>query len=153
MSGEKISDSLKIQRRNAAVNMARDICLKLIERRAVAPENLNGAMSLLAAAAEALFEEINDGDGLWLVRMARDFTLKMVERNFIGTVQAAALALNENGRMLAAAAAGLDPALAPTALGAARDLSLKLLETGRLSRTALPDFFRDLASSLAGEKS
>ncbi len=143
-----MDETLSPQLHDAALNMARDICLKLIERRAVAPENLAGSMALLTASLTALFKETKDGDGLWLVRMARDFTLKKIERNFVGTPQAAADSLTDNGRMLAAAAAGLKARSAPAAMGAARDLSLKLLETGRLSRAALPDFFVELAWSL-----
>lgn len=138
--------------RIAAINMARDICLKLVERRTLAPDQLTAAMSLLTTSAQNMFREIDDPHGLYLMRLARDFTVKLIERNLINNVQAAAAALSENGRMVAEVAARLDPRLAPAALNSARDLALKLLETGRLSLASLPAMFEELARSVAGEQ-
>jgi hypothetical protein len=77
--------------RPAAVNLARDICLRLIERRTLAPEQLPGALSLLAQAAENLMAAETGGpEGLFSARLARDLTLKCIERNLVGTVQGAA---------------------------------------------------------------
>ncbi len=135
--------------RAAAVNLARDLALKLVERRAVGPDQLAGGLSLLITAAENLFREIDDGRGLWLVRLARDFTLKTIECRLVASFPAAAAALAEYGRMAAQTAAGLDRDLAPAALNAAKDLTLKLLENGRLSRAGLPDLFAELARSIA----
>ncbi len=135
--------------RAAAINMARDITLKLIERRAVAPDQLAGGLSLLITAAENLLRELDDGDGLWLARLARDCTLKMIECRLVAGFQAAAASLGENGRLAARTAATLDPALAPAALNAARDLALKMLETGRISRAGLPELFAELAGAVA----
>jgi hypothetical protein len=137
--------------RNAAVNLARDLCLKLLEHRAIAPEQLGEALLLLRGAAEKLLGELDDGRGLWLLRLARDLTLKLIERNLISSARSAAQNLDENGRWLKALAARLEPELAPTALAAARDLTLKLLETGRLSRAGLPPLFEELALNLAGQ--
>ena len=131
--------------RAAAVNLARDLALKLVERRAVAPDNLAAGLKLLTVAAENLFRELDDGRGLWLARLARDCTLKMIERNLVGSVEAAAVSLGENGRLAAGLAAKLDPALAPAALNAARDLSLKFLETGRVTKASWPVLFEELA--------
>jgi len=136
-----VNDSQKI----AAINLARDLCLKLLERRALAPDQLAGAMSLITVAAENLIQETKDGDGLWLVRLARDFTLKYIERGLIGSAQAAAVGLAETGDMVTAVAARLSPNLGAPALNAARDLTLKMLETGRLSRAAAPALFEELA--------
>ncbi len=139
--------------RIVCINLSRDICLKLVERRSLAPEQLTGAMGLLTTAAENLFKEIDDGGGLYLVRLARDFTLKLIECNLVASVQTAAAALGETGRLAAEVAAQLDRRLAPVALNTARDLTLKLLETGRLSRTSLPATFAELARSVAGQAS
>lgn len=136
--------------RSAAINIARDLCMKLIERRTISPDQLPAALAFLTVAAENLFREANDGGGLWLVRLARDLTLKIVERNLASSLQSVAETLAENGRMVASVAAGLDQAAAPAALNAARDLCLKLLETGRLTRSALPGLFAELAQSAAG---
>lgn len=138
--------------RIAAINMSRDICLKLVERRTLAPDQLTSAMGLLTTAAQDMFREINDPNGLYLMRLARDFTVKLIERNLISNVQAAAAALGENGRMAAEVSARLDPQLAPAALNTARDLALKLLETGRLSLASLPAMFEQLARAVAGEQ-
>lgn len=138
--------------RIAAINMSRDICLKLVERRTLAPDQLTAAMSLLTTSAQNMFREIDDPNGLYLMRLARDFTIKLIERNLIGNVQAAAAALGENGRMAAEVSARLDPRLAPAALNSARDLALKLLETGRLSLASLPAMFEELAQAIAGEQ-
>lgn len=137
--------------RIAAINMSRDICLKLVERRTLAPDQLTAAMSLLTTSAQNMFREINDPNGLYLMRLARDFTIKLIERNLISSAQAAAAALGENGRMAAEVSARLDPQLAPAAMNIARDLALKLLETGRLSLASLPAMFEELARSVAGE--
>ena len=134
--------------RSAAINLARDLTMKLIERRAVAPDQLAAGVKLLAVAAENLFRELDDGNGLWLVRLARDCTLKMIERNLVGSVEAAAVSLGENGRLAAATAAGLDPEVASAALNTARDLSLKFLETGRVTRASWPALFEELALAL-----
>ena len=139
---------LKQINRAAAINIARDLCLKLIERRTIAPEQLSGCLAFLTVAVENLFQEIDDGDGLWLVRLARDLTLKMIERNLAASPQAVAEALAHNGAMVAAVAGSLEPKAAPAALNAARDLCLKLLETGRLNRSALPELFAELAQSV-----
>lgn len=133
------------ENRSAAVNLARDLALKLVERRAVGPDNLAAGLKLLTVAAENLFRELDDGRGLWLVRLARDCTLKMIERNLIGSVESAAVSLGENGRLAAAIAARLDPALAPAALNTARDLSLKFLETGRVTKASWAALFEELA--------
>jgi|GEM_PF-2627410 len=138
--------------RIAAINMSRDICLKLVERRSLAPNQLTAAMSLLTTSAQNMFREIDDPNGLYLMRLARDFTIKLIERNLINNVQAAAAALGENGRMAAEVSARLDPRLAPAALNTARDLALKLLETGRLSLASLPALFEEVARSVAGEQ-
>ncbi len=135
---------------NAAINLARDLCLKLIERRSLSPEQLAASLSLLSAAARNLFAEIEDGDGLWLVRLGRDFTLKMIERGQIANAQAAALALVENTRLAAETAAELPPPARIAAVGAARDLALKMAETGRLSRSGLGDLFKEIARAAGG---
>ncbi|UQZ87760.1 hypothetical protein C4J81_00415 [Deltaproteobacteria bacterium Smac51] len=135
----------------AAINMARDLCLKLIERRALSPDQLAGAMSLLTAAAVNLFAETDDGDGLWLVRLGRDFTLKLIERGQVAGAQAAAVALGENTRLAIETAAGLAPEVKIPALNAARDLVLKMTETGRLSKNGMADLFREIALSV-GDK-
>lgn len=138
--------------RIAAINMSRDICLKLVERRTLAPDQLTAAMSLLTTSAQNMFREIDDPNGLYLMRLARDFTVKLIERNLISNVQAASASLGENGRMAAEVSARLDPRLAPAALNTARDLTLKLLETGRLSLASLPALFEEVARSVAGEQ-
>lgn len=135
--------------RAAAVNLARDLTLKLIERRVASPDQLAGGLSLLTTAAENLFREIDDGQGLWLVRLARDFTLKTIECRLVASFPTAAAALAEYGRMVDQVAAGLDRDLAPVALNAAKDLTLKLLESGRLTRAGLPELFAELARSIA----
>jgi hypothetical protein len=135
---------------NAAINLARDICLKLIERRAISPEHLADALTLLTTAAANLFVETADGDGLWLLRLGRDFTLKMIERNQIATAQAAALALVENTHLAAETAALLAPEKRTTALNAARDLTLKMAETGRLSKNGVADLFKEIARAVGG---
>lgn len=136
--------------RAPAINIARDLCLKMLERRCLSPDNLPDALALLALTAENLLRETEDGRGLWLVRLARDLTVKLIERNLISSVQQAAENLADNCRMLAPLAACLEPQAAAAALAAARDLCLKLLETGRLSRANLPDFFQRLALSCGG---
>ena len=134
--------------RPAAVNLARDLCLRLIEHRTIAPENLPGALSFLARAAENLMAaEAGGPEGLYPARLARDLTLKLIERNLVGTVEGAAESLAENWRLVRLAAEGLPPASAPAALGAARDLALKLLETGRLGRADWPEMFIRLAKA------
>lgn len=138
--------------RSAAVNLARDLTMKLVERRAVAPDQLAAGLKLLTVAAENLFLELDDGNGLWLVRLARDCTAKMIERNLVGSVEAAAVSLGDNGRLAARIAAELDPDLAPAALNTARDLSLKFLETGRVSKSSWPDLFEELALAVGGRK-
>jgi len=137
--------------RPAAVNLARDLCLRLIERRTLAPEQLPGALSLLARAAENLMAAETGGpDGLFPARLARDLTVKLIERNFVVTVQGTAESLAENWRLVRRAAEGLPPASAPAALGAARDLALKFMETGRLGRADWPEMFIRLARAAAG---
>jgi hypothetical protein len=137
--------------RPAAVTLARDICLRLIEHRALAPEQLPGALGSLARAAENLMAaEAGGPDGLYPARLARDMTLKLIERNLVGTAEGAAESLAENWRLVRRAAEGLPPDLAPAALGAARDLALKFLETGRLGRADWPEMFLRLARSAAG---
>jgi hypothetical protein len=137
--------------RPAAVNLARDLCLRLIERRTLAPEQLPGALGFLALAAENLMAaEAGGPESLYPARLARDLTLKLIERNLVGTVQATAESLAENWRLVRRAAEGLPPAAAPAALGAARDLALKFLETGRLGRTEWPEMFIRLARAAAG---
>ena len=138
--------------RPAAVNLARDLALKLVERRAAAPDQLAAGLKLLTVSAENLLRELDDGNGLWLVRLARDCTLKMIERNLIGSVEGAAVSLGENGRLAAGIAARLDPALAPAALNAARDLSLKYLETGRGTKASWPGLFEELALAVGGSE-
>ncbi|MDR0881143.1 MAG: hypothetical protein LBP55_01160 [Candidatus Adiutrix sp.] len=138
--------------RIACINLSRDICLRLVERRSLAPEQLTEAMNFLTVSAENLFHDLGAPKGLYLVRLARDFTLKLIERNLIGNVQAAASSLVEYGQMAADISAQLDPALAQVALNTARDLTLKLLETGRLSRPSLPALFEKLAHTVVGEK-
>lgn len=135
--------------RAACVNLARDLTLKLIERRAASPDQLAGGLSLLITAAENLFRELDDGHGLWLVRLARDFTLKTIECRLVAGFPAAGVALAEYGRMAAQAAAGLERDLAPVALNTAKDLTLKLLESGRVSRAGLPDLFAELVRAIA----
>ena len=137
--------------RPAAVNLARDLCLRLIERRTLAPEQLPGALSLLARAAENLMAAETGGpDGLFPARLARDLTVKLIERNFVVTVQGTAESLAENWRLVRRAAEGLPPASAPAALSAARDLALKFMETGRLGRADWPEMFFRLARAAAG---
>ncbi|MDR2946234.1 MAG: hypothetical protein LBV79_05760 [Candidatus Adiutrix sp.] len=138
--------------RSAAVNLARDLALKLVERRAVAPDQLAAGLKLLTVAAENVLRETDDGHGLWLVRLARDCTLKMIERNLAATVEAAAVSLGENARLAVAVAARLDQALAPAALNAARDLSLKFLETGRVTKSAWPQLFEEVALAVGGNR-
>jgi hypothetical protein len=140
--------------RPAAVNLARDLCLRLIERRTMSPEQLPGALGLLARAAENLMAaEAGGQEGLFPARLARDLTLKLIERNLVGTAPAAAESLAENWRLVRRAADGLPPALAPAALTAARDLALKFLETGRLGRAEWPEMFVRLARAAAGKES
>jgi hypothetical protein len=137
--------------RPASVNLARDLCLRLIERRTLAPEQLPGALSLLARAAENLMADETGGpDGLFPARLARDLTVKLIERNFVVTVPGTAESLAENWRLVRRAAEGLPPASAPAALGAARDLALKFMETGRLGRADWPDMFIRLARAATG---
>jgi hypothetical protein len=137
--------------RPAAVNLARDICLRLIERRTIAPEQLPGTLGFLARAAENLMAaEAGGPEGLYPARLARDLTLKLIERNLVGTAQGAAESLAENWRLVRRAAEGLPPASAPAALNAARDLALKFLETGRLGRADWPEMFLRLARAAAG---
>ena len=137
--------------RPAAVNLSRDLCLRLIERRTIAPDQLLGALSFLARSAENLMAaEAGGSAGLYSARLARDLTLKLIERNLVGTVQGTAESLAENWRLVRRAAEGLPPALAPTTLEAARDLALKFLETGRLGRAEWPEMFIRLARGLAG---
>ena len=137
--------------RPAAVNLARDICLRLIERRTISPEQLPGALGFLARAAENLMAAETGGpEGLYAARLARDITLKLIERNLVGTAPAAAESLAENWRLVRRAAEGLPPASAPVALAAAKDLALKFLETGRLGRAEWPEMFIRLARAAAG---
>ena len=137
--------------RPAAVNLARDLCLRLIERRTLAPEQLPGALSFLARAAENLMAAETGGpDSLFPARLARDLTLKLIERNMVVTIQGTAESLAENWRLVRRAAEGLPPASAQAALGAARDLALKFLETGRLARADWPEMFVRLARAAAG---
>lgn len=143
--------SKQTDRENAAINLARDICLKLIEGRGISPEQLAPSLSLLTVAAQNLFAETRDGDGLWLLRLGRDFTLKMIERKQIATAQAAAQALVENTRLAAETAATLTAEKRLTALNAARDLTLKMTETGRLSKNAFGDLFKEIAQAVGGK--
>jgi hypothetical protein len=50
--------------------------------------------------------------------------------------------------MAAQAAAGLDRNLAPAILNTAKDLTLKLLECGRVSRARAPELFAELVQGL-----
>ena len=134
--------------RPAAINLARDLCLRLIERRAVSPEQLPAALDFLTRAAENLMAA-DAPDGLYAVRLARDLTLKLIERNLVGTVERTAESLAENWRLVRRAAEGLPPAAAPAALAAARDLALKFLETGRIGRADWPKLFIRLAQAIA----
>lgn len=135
--------------RSASIGIARDLALKLIERRAASPDQLAAGLKLLTLAADNLFLELQDGDGLWLVRLARDCTIKMIERNLIGSLETAALGLAENGRLMARIATGLDLETRAAAMNTARDLSLKFLETGRVSKSGWAELFQELAHSLA----
>ena len=138
--------------RPAAVNLARDLCLRLIERRTISPEQLPGALGLLARAAENLMAaEAGGPGGVYAARLARDMTLKLIERNLVSTAQAAAESLAENWRLVRRAAEGLPPVSAPAALAAARDLALKFLETGRLGRAEWPEMFTRLARAAVAE--
>lgn len=130
------------------INISRDLCLKLIERRAMSPDQLSNSMRLLTTAAENLFLDIHEPAGIPVLRLARDITVKLTELGMVGSVQSAAVTLAENGRMVAEVAGQLDLTLAPSALKTARDLTLKMLETGRLSRTSLPALFEELAISV-----
>jgi hypothetical protein len=137
--------------RPAAVGLARDLCLRLVERRVISPEQLPGALGLLAGAAENLMAaEAGGPGGVYAARLARDMTLKLIERNLVGSASAAAESLAENWRLVRRAAEGLPPASAPAALAAARDLALKFLETGRLGRAEWPEMFIRLARAAAG---
>ena len=113
------------------------------------PDQLSGSMRFLSTAAENLYRELKEPEGVPVVGLARDITVKLVELNLVGSVQAAALALAENGRMVAEVASQLDLKTAPPALKTARDLTLKMLETGRLGRNSLPALFEELAVSVA----
>ena len=135
--------------RLVCINISRDLCLKLIERRAMPPDQLSGSMRFLSTAAENLYQELNEPTGVPVVGLARDITVKLVELNLVGSVQAAAVALAENGRMVAEVASQLDTKTAPPALKTARDLTLKMLETGRLGRNSLPALFEELAVSVS----
>lgn len=132
----------------AAINMARDLCLRLIERRALAPGQVAAAMALLAVAAQNALDAAGDGDGLWLARLGRDLTLKMIERGFLASPADAAAALGQNTRLAAETAALLPPGTRAAALNAAKDLTLKMAETGRLSKTGLAGLFREIATGL-----
>jgi hypothetical protein len=137
--------------RPAAGNLARDLGLRLSERGTMAPDQLPDALCFLARAAESLMAAEAGGQaGLFPARLARDLTLKLIERNQVGTVQAAAESLAENWGLVRRAAEGLPADAAPASLGAARDLALKLLETGRLGRTEWPEMFIRLARAAAG---
>ncbi|MDR1921020.1 MAG: hypothetical protein LBS31_04660 [Candidatus Adiutrix sp.] len=133
------------EKRAAALSLARDLCLKMIERRSIAPEQLPGALSLLTVAAENVFAQTRDGAGLWVVRLARDFTLKAIERNQVAGPTAAAAYLAEFAFMIYGTAQKLHGADLQGPLSAAKDLVLKLLETGRISSGAVPALFEELA--------
>jgi len=95
--------------------------------------------------------EAGGPEGLYPARLARDLTLKLIERNLVGTVEGAAESLAENWRLVRRAAEGLPPASAPAALGAARDLTMKFLETGRLGRADWPEMFLRLTRAASGQ--
>lgn len=135
--------------RTASINLARDLCLKLIERRALSPAQLPVVIQPMVVSIDTLFQELDDGNGLWLVRLARDITLKMIERNQVASLEAALSTLKESVQMLDRLTRDLDPELAVAALNLARDLSLKFLEAGRLSRASFPDFFAQTARAVA----
>lgn len=139
--------------RLVCINISRDICLKLIERRAMSPDQLSGSMRFLSTAALNLCRQLNELSGVPVIGLARDITVKMVELNMVSNVQAASVALAEYGQMVAEVASQLDVKTAPSALKAARDLTLKMLETGRLGRNSLPALFEELAVSLAEKAS
>ena len=133
---------------NAAANLAKDLCLKMIEHRSLGPDNLASALKLLNHCAQNLFLEINDDDGPYILRLARDFTLKSIERKQVSAPEDVAVLLNQNAHLLFNLAQKFSKEDLELKFQVARDLSLKLLETGRLGFKDLPEMLEDLLGAL-----
>ncbi|MDR1109395.1 MAG: hypothetical protein LBP92_01540 [Deltaproteobacteria bacterium] len=112
--------------RQLPLRLAREICLRLVERRVLSAVRLPGALAEVGSVAASL----SAGNGPHRVlASAGDLVLRLIERGRLGTPQAASEALMELNSTLLAIAAGLPAHKAGTALRSAVDLALKLLET------------------------
>jgi hypothetical protein len=130
-----------------ALALARDLCSKLLERRALGPGQLEEALRAFGEKGRAILADSREA--FPALRLAGEITGRLIERGRLSSVSAALESLGQNARAVKEAAASLPPEKAGPAIKAAQDLVLKLLETNAISPGAVKDSLRELSRAAA----
>ncbi|MDR2422613.1 MAG: hypothetical protein LBE01_04470 [Deltaproteobacteria bacterium] len=128
--------------------LARDLCLKLIEKRGLSASHLSKALSDLAAVGQAIFAESESLPGVPLLRLAGALTACQIDKGWIGKTASVAENLAQNARVIIAAARPLPPARAKEILSLALSLIIKLVETTGVSSATMEGVFQEIVASL-----
>ncbi|MDR2141947.1 MAG: hypothetical protein LBR11_09210 [Deltaproteobacteria bacterium] len=131
-----------------ALALARDLSLKLLERRAISATTLPEALSALAATGQSALLQSPPIPGLPILRLAGTLTATQIERGWLGRTAAVAESLSQNAQLLKEIASKLPPDRAKEILSLTLSLIVKLMETNGVSPSGWPAIFEELALTL-----
>ena len=129
-----------------SLQLAREICQKLIERRLLGASQVAGSLEWLGAGLRAMGENESAKPAM---KWAGELTLRLVEQGRARTPQIALDTMGEIVDGLGRITGKLSPEKAPQALRAAVDLALKLLEVHFISQNQLLGTIESLALAAA----
>lgn len=135
--------------RELAIKTARELVARLIETNALSPAGLPEALSLVAKTGRAVLAYDMPG-GAPTLKLAKEICLKLIERRRLNSPQATASNLAQLGLLIAGAARNL-PAGTFWLLGEAKELTIKMIESNRLTREHLDEFFLATLAALKTE--
>jgi hypothetical protein len=131
-----------------ALNIARDLALKFLERRSVSPGRIPGFIGYIGKNCRDLLQ--SDGEGpLPLLRPAAAITARLIERGSLSGNEAVWLNLSGNLKILKEIAETLPPERAMEILRNSVALLLKTLETRTLGADSVKTYLESLAKSAA----
>ncbi|MDR1578652.1 MAG: hypothetical protein LBT86_10595 [Deltaproteobacteria bacterium] len=126
--------------------LARDLCLKLLDRRNLSAANLPQALIDLAETGQ---EIVDAGPPGWpLLRLAGTLTVCQIDRGWIGNVAAVQERLKQNAQLTRKAIAHQSPEKAKELLQLTVSLAIKLIETNGVSSGNWEPTFLEIAKTL-----
>ncbi|MDR1085791.1 MAG: hypothetical protein LBP22_13300 [Deltaproteobacteria bacterium] len=132
-----------------ALTVARDLSLKMLERRSLSAGNLAEALKTLYQTGQEVVQKSSACPGLPLLRLAASVTLAQIEKDRLGKAEAVTESLKINAEFILNAISTVPPTKAKIILPHVQALILKMLETNALSSANLSSMIEELTGAMA----